>query len=272
MKFVFAIVSVVAAIISILGAAAVVQQFSYSESFALIKVRNRSGVAPMHQQFIQWQADALRRPEALGRVIATPEIARLRCVQLQSEPQQWLQDALVITVPEQSEIIITHLRIEGDDETAELILDRILDVYIADVVSAERSRNSRRLDECKTQLNSIRDEIENARQERHALNLIGQEQASKHQVARVTELDGDIMDAEFRMAQLESEIERFGLDWSGEVNIGVVQRASASRGILKRMVKHGEDFSKQVATSSRLNRLPSMIQSPVRRFCEYVAD
>ena len=247
MKSVFTVTVVLAATIAVLGAIVLAHQLTHSEAHSVILVRKHPGIALTHRAYIQEQAKVLLSPEALGRVIATPEISQLCCVKSHADPQQWLQDAMVLEFSDSSEIIVVSLHIEGDAETAELLLDRVVDVYISDIASAERSRHSQRLERCRTTVRSIRHAIKELRQERQLFIQNGGERVSKYRAAHLTRLDYEIMEAECNMALCESEIEFLGLDLTGEVDdICVFQPAAVRSSLLEQLFDRCEHLFQRV--------------------------
>jgi capsular exopolysaccharide synthesis family protein len=92
------------------------------------------------------QAAALKNRYVLNAALKRDDVKQLSMVRTQAEPITWLEEELKIEVPEGSEII--NVKLSGS-EPAELVtlVNAVTQVYLQEVVNAERKQRSDRLAE-----------------------------------------------------------------------------------------------------------------------------
>jgi capsular exopolysaccharide synthesis family protein len=90
------------------------------------------------------QRQLLRSPTVLTTALQRDTVAHLPLVMQQADPLDWLQGIVNITFPDEAEIMNLSVRCE-EPRTAEALADAIVQVYLDDVVYAEREEKLNRI-------------------------------------------------------------------------------------------------------------------------------
>ncbi len=90
------------------------------------------------------QRQLLRSPAVLRAALQRKNLAKLPLVTQQLDPLTWLQNLVIVTFPDEAEIMNVSVRCE-DRQAAELLVDTVVQVYLDDVVYAEQSEKRRRV-------------------------------------------------------------------------------------------------------------------------------
>jgi len=104
------------------------------------------------------QAAALKNRYVLNAALKRDDVKQLSSVRAQAEPITWLEEELKIEVPEGSEII--NVKLSGS-EPAELVtlVNAVTQVYLQEVVNAERKQRSDRLAELDDIYNKAKEKL-----------------------------------------------------------------------------------------------------------------
>ncbi len=104
------------------------------------------------------QAAAIKNRYVLNAALKRDDVKQLSTVRAQAEPITWLEDELKVEVPEGSEII--NVKLSGS-EPSELVtlVNAVTQVYLQEVVNAERKQRSDRLAELDDIYNKSREKL-----------------------------------------------------------------------------------------------------------------
>jgi polysaccharide biosynthesis transport protein len=123
--------------------ATAVLQVSADKSNVLAASQNIEAAAGF-DVYKKTQRQLLRSPIVLRSVLQHNSISGLPLVLQQSDPLAWLQDCVRVTYPDEAEIMNISVRCD-DQRTAERLVDTIVEVYLNEVVYAERQEKSNRI-------------------------------------------------------------------------------------------------------------------------------
>jgi len=92
------------------------------------------------------QRQLLRSPSVLKAALQRPSVSHLPLVTQQREPLAWLQEIVNVTFPDDAEIMNVSVDCE-DQGAAETLADEIVDVYLQNIVYAERQAKLNRIND-----------------------------------------------------------------------------------------------------------------------------
>src|ERR1700733_15043819 len=109
-----------------------VLRVSMGQSNVLDLSRNADGLNSF-DVYKRTQRQLLRSPAVLRAALQRKTLANLPLITQQLDPLTWLQNIVNVTYPDDAEIMNISVRCE-DQATAEVLVDTIVEVYLADVV------------------------------------------------------------------------------------------------------------------------------------------
>ena len=103
----------------------------------ILELNKNADASILFDLYKRTQKQLVRGPMVLAGVLQRQEVASLPLVMQQVDQLAWLQKVVNVTFPDDAEIMEVSVRCE-DKRTAETLADKVVEVYLSEVVGAER--------------------------------------------------------------------------------------------------------------------------------------
>ncbi|HEV3300880.1 MAG TPA: P-loop NTPase [Planctomycetaceae bacterium] len=103
----------------------------------ILELNKNADASILFDLYKRTQKQLVRGPMVLAGVLQRQEVASLPLVMQQVDQLAWLQKVVNVTFPDDAEIMEVSVRCE-EKRTAETLADKVVEVYLSEVVGAER--------------------------------------------------------------------------------------------------------------------------------------
>jgi succinoglycan biosynthesis transport protein ExoP len=110
----------------------------------ILELNRNADASILFDLYKRTQKQLVRGPMVLAGVLQRQEVASLPLVMQQVDQLAWLQKVVNVTFPDDAEIMEVSVRCE-DKRTAETLADKVVEVYLSEVVGAERQEKLLRI-------------------------------------------------------------------------------------------------------------------------------
>ncbi len=148
-----------------------------------------------YEMFVSTQRSSVRSRLVLGRVIASPEIAKLHVITTQQRPLDWLAERIDLTQQGESELYSLSFR-HDDAEVAVQIVDAITEVYF-------EFRDEHAAEESGQMIESLEGERTLHMNKVTRLRDSVRQLATEHGEPEIGKATFESLELEFKMAELE---------------------------------------------------------------------
>jgi hypothetical protein len=132
-------------------------------SFALVRVENKPGEDPA--AYRRTQLAIIKSSHILKAALSTPEVRNLAILH-KDDPVQWLQQALVATYLDDTELLRVGVR-EGDYHERVILTNAVVDAFVTSSIDHWKMRQSNRLKDLEQKLFAIHDKLKKEREKIH---------------------------------------------------------------------------------------------------------
>jgi hypothetical protein len=90
------------------------------------------------QEFVKDQAELIKLPFVLAATVAKRDVSDLELVKGQSDPENWIKESLAVENPDGTSLLVLTLNSPGDPKQLRMVLDALVDSYMAEVIAVDR--------------------------------------------------------------------------------------------------------------------------------------
>lgn len=267
------------------------------EAVVWLQMRSEQGmlgpVAGVQDQYRKTQMQLLKSPFVLNSALRRPGVADLPTIKEQDDPSDWLAKNIVMSAPQESEVVTLRLRGPIAEDTAK-ILNAVTESYLDDIVNKDRADRLSKRDQLEKKFKESQSELRSRKEKFYEIarttNSLSSSEVTTNRALLMDRLAGiraDIDTAETDLARIDTELEiAAGLasendsaeDRGDDAVEAIIDRDPAVAEVKERIRSLGQALSEQMARSARgssepsVRRLRDQYQSAVRQLNEVRAE
>lgn len=260
------------------------------EAVVWLQMRSEQGmlgpVSGVQDQYRRTQMQLLKSPFVLNSALRRPGVADLPTIKEQVDPADWLAKNIVMSSPQESEVVTLRLRGPIAEDTAK-ILNAVTASYLDDIVNKDRADRLAKRDQLEKKFKESQAELRSRKEKFYEIarttNSLSSSEVTTNRALLMDQLAGirsDIESAENDLARIDTELAiADGLDAGNgpaedsgdDVVESIVDRDPGVAEVKERIRSLGQAVSEQMARSARgasepsVKRLREQYQAAVRQ-------